>query len=80
MNCQYCDDSRHFLLTDEFIKNIGFASEVKREDLHIFQDDYFVIIDRGYLRLCTTDSDCLDHGEKIQISFCPICGRKLREI
>jgi hypothetical protein len=77
MGCKYCDDSNRFLLTEEFVKDIGFATEVKQEDLHIFKDDYSVFVDRGYLRLCTKDSDCLDHGEKIAISFCPMCGRNL---
>lgn len=80
MSCKYCDDSKKVLLTDEFVKDIGFASEVKRENLHIFKDDYFVSIDRGYLRLCSDDDSCLDHGEKIAISFCPMCGKKLNAI
>ena len=77
MTCKYCDDSKHFLLTEEFVKDIGFADQVTREDLHIFQDDYFVSIDRGYLRLCTADDSCMDHGTKIAISFCPMCGTDL---
>lgn len=39
-----------------------------------------VYIDRGYLRLADKeDGDCLDHGEKFKIIFCPICGRDLTE-
>lgn len=80
MSCRYCDGSNTFLLTDEFVKNIGFSSEIKPENLHIFQEEYFVSVDRGYLRLCTEDDGCLDHGEKIAISFCPMCGKRLSEI
>ena len=37
-----------------------------------------VLDDRGYLRLCSVDDmQCLDHGEKYKINFCPICGDKL---
>ena len=37
-----------------------------------------VFVDRGYLRMVDTDdSQCLDSGEKVKISFCPMCGRKL---
>jgi len=39
-----------------------------------------VFIDRGYLRLVDVeDSQCLDHGEKVKINYCPICGRKIRQ-
>ncbi len=77
MNCKYCNNSSRFLLTDEFIKSIGFAINITQENLHIFQEDYFVSIDQGYLRLNTNDDSCLDHGEKIKINFCPMCGTKL---
>lgn len=79
MDCKYCNDTNHFLLSDEFVKNIGFADKVTREEFDIFMDDYFVSIDRGYLRLCTEDDSCLDHGKKIAIKFCPMCGRDLTE-
>lgn len=75
--CEHCNGENRFLLTDEFIKNIGFAENVTQKDLHIFQEDYFVFVDRGYLRLAGEDSDCLDHGEKIKINFCPMCGEKI---
>lgn len=39
-----------------------------------------VAIDRGYLRLVSDDDmQCLDHGEKIAVNYCPECGRQLRE-
>ena len=32
----------------------------------------------GYLRLGDrSEMQCIDHGEKIKINFCPMCGRKL---
>jgi len=37
-----------------------------------------LFIDRGYMRLVDLyDSQCLDHGAKIKINFCPMCGGKL---
>ena len=36
-----------------------------------------ILDDRGYLRMADVDDcSCLDHGEKIKINFCPICGKK----
>ena len=35
--CEFCNNSNRFLLTDEFIKNIGFAYSVSREDLETFR-------------------------------------------
>jgi hypothetical protein len=33
-----------------------------------------------YLRLVNTDDyNCLDHAEKIEIRFCPFCGRQFEE-
>ena len=37
-----------------------------------------VFVDRGYLRLCSQgDSNCLDHGERVKIQYCPCCGKEL---
>lgn len=44
------------------------------------ETEWSIFIDRGYLRLADKeDCNCLDHGEKIKIIFCPICGRDLTE-
>ena len=42
--------------------------------------DIAVIFDRGYLRLVDTDeAQCLDHGQKVKLNYCPWCGRKITE-
>ncbi len=39
------------------------------------KDTFGLFIDRGYLRFVDLDdSQCLDHGFKIKINFCPFCG------
>lgn len=50
---------------------------IKRNEL--FRDDYGIVFDpRGYIRLVDlNDYQCLEHGKKIKISYCPICGNKL---
>lgn len=42
------------------------------------EDDEILVVydDRGYLRLGYDDFNCLDHGEKFKINFCPMCGGK----
>lgn len=47
------------------------------EEVQGYEDDVYVFIDRGYLRLAGNDSECLDHGEKVKINFCPLCGEWL---
>jgi len=34
----------------------------------------------GYLRLGDSeDMNCIDHDDKIEIKYCMMCGRKLKE-
>lgn len=48
----------------------------------VWYDELGILIDKrgnsSYLRLVRTDDyNCLESGEKIEIYFCPICGKKL---
>lgn len=64
--CDYCNKEKQ-LLTKEIYDLVNNAL-----------DELQVIVDRGYLRLgYTNDMQCIDHGEKTKINFCPHCGRKL---
>ena len=72
MSCEYCEE-REVLLTKE-IPFAGFSNEV------IGHFPLGVFIDRGYLRLVDLeDYQCMDHGEKIKINYCPNCGENLKE-
>lgn len=60
---------------------IGINPEMLATRLLDYVDDNSVVIDvreaGAYLRLGNReDIQCLDHEEKIKISFCPMCGRK----
>lgn len=51
----------------------------------IYYEDMGVLIDKRdtntYLRLVnTSDYNCLDSGSKIEISYCPFCGKKLKQM
>ena len=74
MSCDFCGVKQKNLLERDFscfrCSYEGFGTTTK----------YAVFIDRGYLRLVDTeDSQCLDHGELLEINHCPMCGNKLGE-
>lgn len=84
MSCKYCDDSNHFILNKEFLSIEDLCILSGDDDIGMtgnkileFKESFCVFIDRGYLRLVGEDSNCLDHGEKIKINFCPVCGEWL---
>lgn len=67
--CEYCDNSKQ-LIAREF-PHVMYGEIV-------YDNEWQIIVDRGYIRLCNTDDmQCLDHGEKIKIKYCPMCGKKL---
>ena len=69
MGCTYCRSKEHLLEQD--MPELVYGEECGRYDLQ-------VIVDRGYLRMGDADDmQCMDHGEKIKINFCPMCGLKL---
>ena len=70
--CKYCNNKKQLLTMD--IPDV-FA------DFCTGEEELQLIIDRGYLRLGRRDDmDCLDHGEKVKIKYCPMCGIKLEEL
>ena len=84
--CEYCYRvSSKSLLTANLISRAswGFGydgTKITLEEAEDGMDRFDLFIDRGFLRFVdVTDADCLDHGAKIAISYCPVCGRKLKE-
>jgi len=85
--CEYCNKHMLNLLIEsnkvaEYL--IGLDPTMLATKLLDFVDDYSVVLDirngHGYLRLGDRDDmQCLDHEDKIEIKFCPMCGRKLSE-
>jgi hypothetical protein len=68
--CEFCYNKGKLL--SKYVATEVFGQYTGDEELQI-------IIDRGYLRLgWTDDMECMDHGEKIKIKYCPICGRDLK--
>jgi len=76
--CDYCSNNTYLIKTkiidDAFI---GWNNEIKLTDLN-YKTIAIMFDTRGYLRLVDKeDHDCLVHGEKFKINYCPICGKKL---
>lgn len=73
--CKYCRDG-NYLLHKNFVDDWTFNWVKEIKSLDIAYSQYNIFIDRGYLRL-TDDGNCLEHGKKIKITFCPMCRKKL---
>jgi hypothetical protein len=71
VGCEYCNDKKQLLAKD--VPTVVFDTFTGDEEMQI-------IVDRGYLRLgFSDDMQCMDHGEKIRINYCPMCGKDLKE-
>jgi hypothetical protein len=67
--CEFCNEEKQLLA-----RNVPYEIWGKLSGYEELQ----VIIDRGFLRLgYTDDMQCMEHGEKIKINYCPICGNKI---
>lgn len=87
--CKYCNEDENANLLESDIEMLDdiflcFAEDslmIKAGDIrkHYETEQLRVFYDRGNLRLTKGDDICcLDHSEdRIEISFCPMCGRKI---
>jgi len=77
--CEYCEGINTEVLLEKEILNdfpIKFNNEIKEDE--IFYDNYICYVDRGYLRfVMEDDNQCLGHGLKKKINYCPMCGEEL---
>ncbi len=82
--CDYCEKGKRILekeVANNGILYWGVGQFITTETLKATEYDLVLKIDRGYLRLVDPEDDsCIDHGERIEINFCPFCGRKIREV
>ena len=80
--CEYCEKDKTLLEKDEIVSNMSFGwGDVKIDRSECSEYTLSVFIDRGYLRLVDKeDSGCLDHGERIALRYCPMCGHSFNGI
>ena len=73
--CKYCEENKINTLIEDNKPEIAWDTYAGVEDNSVVLETRNGI---GYLRLGDReDMECLGHGEKIKINFCPMCGRKL---
>lgn len=79
--CEYCKNKKEIIRKDEIISEFSWGwgnQEVKINREQATEYSLSMFIDRGYIRLVDAeDCCCLDHGEKVKITFCPFCGEKI---
>ena len=67
--CDFC--SKDNVLMTMKVPCVVFGTIIEDDDVQVIYDD------RGYLRLGYDDFNCLDHGEKYKINYCPMCGKRI---
>lgn len=82
--CNWCEHDRiqnKAMITKKFLDGtyIGWNKNDLASDLDY--ERWYISVekrcDTGYLRLTTTDNNCIESGSKIEINFCPMCGEQL---
>jgi ssDNA-binding Zn-finger/Zn-ribbon topoisomerase 1 len=70
--CEFCEE-KAVLLTSRITMSQGWECSC--------EEDYDIMIRRGkYLSLGVHgDMNCIEHGDNVEINYCPKCGRKLGE-
>ena len=79
VSCDFCkDDGKNifdFKTLDSWVLGWNDAPITKENASY---SNNAVFIDRGFLRLVDIDdAQCMDHGQKVKIKFCPFCGNCL---
>ena len=81
--CTWCKESAFgTLIESEKLESAIIGWEAKMKATELDNIDNSVVMEircgSGYIRLGDRgDMNCLDHEEKIEINYCPMCGRKL---
>lgn len=77
--CDYCKEDKIIMEKEVIHRSTwgwGCDTLVKENNAVYYQLGIF--IDRGYLRYVDLeDCNCLEHGCRVKINFCPFCGNKL---
>lgn len=83
--CKYCEDGAFNTLIEN---EVEFLVANIWGKIHIWDEpdiqDMSVVMEirngAGYIRLGDRgEMNCIDHENKIQINFCPMCGKELKQ-
>lgn len=82
--CKYCSKEDVILRKDVPSVPIDWSPDgiIRQKDVE--EREVGILIDERigsyFLRLVYLDDcNCIDHGEKIEINYCPFCGKNLHE-
>jgi len=86
--CKYCENEE-IIFKEEVISRAswGWGGDLKIKESETSFDTLELFIEKRdisgesipYLRLVPDDDNqCIEAGQKIQINFCPFCGKKLK--
>lgn len=80
--CGFCEERRTIFSMeklDDWV--LGWDKDAVISSESAIYSTIGVFIDRGFLRMVDLDdSQCLDHGSKVAINYCPLCGMKLNNL
>lgn len=86
--CKYCEDNEPIIKLEDNVrlsawhwgwagKDYAITMEQAEKDTH----DLHLFVDRGYVRLADPeDCQCIDHGQRVKIKYCPFCGVELNAL
>jgi len=79
--CKYCEQKNTILKTEVIARKSFDCSDLAITEEDIIEDTLGVFIDRRkigtFLRLVNLDACNLEAGKRVQINFCPFCGKEL---
>ena len=80
--CQICEKETVILERDFISEGSWGWGDISITLNQVIEDTFGLFIDKRdnttFLRFANLeDCQCLESGEKVEISFCPFCGRKL---
>lgn len=79
--CKFCEQYESIFEKDIISDWIlgWITDDVVKKDALTY-DTWKIFIDRGFLRLVPKDDcQCIDHGERLKINYCPFCGEKQQQ-
>ena len=79
MSCEYCGNGDAIFKIGVISRaSWGWGGDTKITIDQADEHKNVIFIDRGYMRsVAKDDCDCMDHGEKVKINYCPFCGDTL---
>ena len=83
--CKFCENEE-IIINQEIISESawGWGGDTRITLSEVSTDNFGLFIDKRdsktFMRFADIeDSQCIESGEKVEINFCPFCGKNLKE-